>query len=133
MSAPDRPFVALAAIAAVEGLAMVAYGVYDAVQSLRLGATGPSDVSNVPALTIQTALWVIFGAGLLWIAVGWWRQRRWARGPFVLTQLIAGFVGFELAGSAGQVEHWAGIVACVLAALGLVLVFSPPVIRFYAE
>jgi len=133
VNAPDRPFIALAAIAAFEGAAMLAYGTYDAIQALRLGATGPADVSNGPALAIQTALWVAFGLGMLWIARGWWQQRRWARAPFVLAQLIAGFVGFDLAGAAGSVEHWAGVAICLLAAIGLVLVFSPPVIRVYSE
>jgi hypothetical protein len=112
---------------------MLVYGVYDAIEALRVGATGPADVSNGPALAIQTALWVIFGLGMLWIARGWWTRSRWARGPFVLAQLIAGFVGFDLAGSAGAVEHWAGIAVCLLAVLGLVVTFSPPMIRFYAE
>ena len=129
MTSPIRPIVAIAAIAAIEGLACVGYGVYEAAQAVRFGATGPESVSNVPAIVLQVALFLVFGAGLLLIARGWWRLAAWARAPFVLAQLIVGLIGYELAQSASAGIHWAGIAMALVAVLGLVLVFTPAVSR----
>lgn len=108
---------------------MLAYGVFDLVESLRVGVTGPGDVSNVPAVVLQIVIFAVFGAGLALIAKGWWTVQRWARAPFLLAQLLGVFIGYELAQSAGSVEHYAGIALCLLAALGIVLVFTPSVLR----
>jgi Na+-driven multidrug efflux pump len=129
VTVPDRSFAALSAIAFVEGLALVCYGLFDMVEAIRIGVTGPTDVSNTPALVLQIVLFLVFGAGLLWVARGWWRGRRWARAPFLLAQLIALVVGIPLAQSAGSIERWVGIALTLAAAVGLVLVFTPGVIR----
>jgi uncharacterized membrane protein len=107
------------------------YGLFDLAESVRLGVTGPDDVSNVPAIVLQIVLFALFGAGLLWIGKGWWAAQRWARAPFLLAQLIGVFIGYELAQSAGPVERFAGIGLCLLAALGIVLAFTPAVIRTF--
>ena len=127
--APDRVLVVLAVIALVEGLALLGYSVYDTVEAIRIGATGPADVSNGPAIAIQILIFVIFGAGLVAVAYGWWTARRWARGPFVLAQLFALVVGWPLAGAAGQVEHWAGVALVVMAVVGVVVAMTPGVSR----
>jgi hypothetical protein len=129
VSPPGRPFVALAAIAFVEGVALIGYGLFDLVESLRVGVTGPADVSNVPAVILQIVIFTAFGAGLVLIARGWWTVRGWARAPFLLAQLIGVFVGYELGQSAGAIERYVGIGLCLLGALGIVLVFTPPVMR----
>ncbi len=133
MSLPPRPLVALAAIALVEGLALIGYGLFDLVEAVRLGATGPQDVSNGPAIVLLIVITLLFGAGLLLVARGWWRARRWARAPFLLAQIIGVLIGYELAQSAGPVERSAGIVVALLAILGIVLVFTPVVTRALEE
>lgn len=133
MKAPDRVLVVLAGIAALEGLALVGYAIFDIVEAFRVGITGPAEVSNPPALILLIVINALFGAGLLLIASGWWRAQRWARSPFLLAQIIIGLVGFEVAQSEGSVERTVGIVAVILAALGLVLSFAPTVSRAIAE
>ncbi len=109
------------------------YGIFDAVEAVRVGATGPADVSNGPAIALQIVIFLIFGAGLLWVARGWWGSRRWARAPFLLTQLIALVVGVPLAQAQGGTERVAGIVISLLALVGIALVFTPAVTRALTE
>ena len=128
MLTPPRPFVALAGIALIEGVALLGYGLFDAIEAIRVGATGPEDVSNGPAIALQIVLFAIFGAGLVWIARGWWSARRWARAPFLLAQLLALLVGYDISQGAGA-ERFAGVALAIVAALGIVLVFTPAVMR----
>ena len=121
MPAPIRPLVALAAIAAVEGLFMLGYAVVDVVEAVRTGTSGPADVSNVPAVLVSIVLFVLIGAGLLTVAVGWWRAQRCARAQFILAQIFAVVIGGQLATASGAVERTAGIVVALLALVGLVL------------
>jgi hypothetical protein len=129
VTVPDRSFAALAVIALVEGAALVCYGLFDLVEALRVGVTGPADVSNLPALVLQIIIFLLFGLGLLWVSWGWWQVRRWARAPFLLAQLIALVVGIPLAQADGGVERWVGIVLSLMAVVGLVVVFTPAVTR----
>ncbi len=133
MSRPAAPLTALAAIALLEGLALVAYGIFDAVEAVRVGATGPADVSNGPAIALQIFIFLVFGAGLLWVARGWWGSRRWARAPFLLTQLIALVVGVPLAQAQGGTERVVGIALSLVALVGIALVFTPVVTRALTE
>lgn len=129
MTGPARPFVALTAIALVEGAALLGYGLYDLVQAVRVGVTGPADVSNVPALVIQIAIFLLFGLALLWVAQGWWRVRRRARAPFLLAQFFALVVGIPLAQASGSVERVVGIALCLMAGIGIALTFTPAVMH----
>ncbi len=129
MSAPNPPVAALAVISAVEGVGLLGYAVYDVVEALRVGVSGPEEVSNVPAVVLLIAIQAIFGAGLLWIAYGWWRSRRWARSPFLVAQLLGGLVGYELAQSTGGVERITGISVIAIAVVGIVLAFLPATSR----
>lgn len=129
MTAPAGPIVAIAAIAAVEGVGLIGYAGYDLVETVRLGVGGPTDVSNVPAVTLLIVIQVLFGAGLLWVARGWWLGRRWARSPFLVAQILAVLVGYELAQSDGAAEKSVGIAAAVLAAAGIALAFTPAASR----
>lgn len=129
MTVPDRPLVALAVICGSQGAVLVGYAVYDLVELVRIGITGPAEVSNPAAMTLLIAITALFGVALVWVATGWWRGRRWARAPFVLAQLIGGFIGFELTGADGAAERFIGIAIVVVALLGLALAFAPAVNR----
>ena len=120
---------ALAGIAALEGLLLLAYAVYYVVEAIRTGITGPAEVSNPAALMGLIAITAAFGAGLVWTAVGWWTARSWARSPFVVAQLVLGLIGYELTQSAEGVLQTTGQVAIVLAVIGVVLAFLPSVRR----
>lgn len=133
MTRPDRSLTALAVIAFVQGAALVFYAVFDVVEAIRVGVTGPADVSNVPAVLLLIVITAVLGLGLLWVGVGWWRGRRWARAPFVLAQLLGGLIGVELAQSEGSVERVVGIAVVLLALVGLVLSFAPAVNRRLAD
>ena len=130
---PPAIFVVLAAIAAIEGLALAGYAAFDAVEAVRVGATGPADVSNGPALVGQIVILAVFGAGLVFIGLGWWRTRRWPRAPFLLAQLIALVIGVPLASAAGGVVRVVGIAMVVAALAGIVLVFSPTVTKSFTD
>lgn len=119
----------VAIIAAVEGLVLVGYAVYVAINGIREGTTGPAEVSNVPALISLVVILAALGVGMLFIARGWWRAQRWARAPFVLAQLIVGLVGWEASQSTDSGEHAVGLVAVGVAAIGIVLAFLPSVGR----
>ena len=126
---PPRLLAVLAAISLLEGLALTVYSVYDLVEAIRIGATGPAEVSNGPAIILQIVIFAIFGVGLLVVAWGWWGARRWARGPFILAQVFALVVGIPLAGAAGSVERTVGIVLSAIAIIGIVASLTPAVTR----
>lgn len=129
MRAPGRPFAVLAGIAAIEGLALVGYAGFDLVSVVRYGIQGPSAVSNPPAVTLQILIFALFGAGLLLVASGWWRVRRWARAPFLLVQLLALVVGVPLAQAGGSVERVTGVATVAVAVAGGVIALLPAVSR----
>lgn len=133
MQERSRPLLALAAIAALEGIGLVAYAVYEIVQAVRIGATGPADVSSGPVILMEIALFALFGAGMLWVARGWLIPRRWARAPFLLAQIFGLVIGVPLAQATGSVERVAGIALSLIAVLGIVLVFTPAVMRALEE
>lgn len=130
---PDRPFIVLAVIAGIEGTALLAYAVFEAIEGIRIGATGPAEVSSIPALLLQIVILALFGAGLVFVGSGWVKVRRWARAPFLLAQFIALVVGFPLASAVGEAERVAGIALVILAIIGIVLVFTPAVTKSLTE
>jgi hypothetical protein len=133
VTAPDRSLVALALIALIEGAALVAYAIFDVIEAVRVGLTGPEEVSNAPALVLLVVITAVLGLGLGWVARGWWLARSWARAPFILAQIIAALIGYDLAQSTGDVERVVGIAAIALAVVGLVLSFAPGVSRALGE
>lgn len=119
----------LAGLALLEAAALVAYGAYEAVQGVLVGATGPSEVSTVPAIILQVVIFAVMGVGLACVARGWWRRRRWARAPFVLAQLIGLLIGIPIAQTQGAAPRLAGIAVTVLAAAGVLMALMPQVTR----
>lgn len=119
------PVVVLALISWLQGIALLGYGVFDIVEALTVGISGPAPVSNPMGITLQILLFLLFGAGLVAVGRGWWQVRRWARAPFVLAQLIALVVGVPLAQATETSARVPGILLSGIAAAGLVLVFLP--------
>lgn len=130
MSRPVSPWLLiLAGIAGIEGVALVGYAVFDVVQGLRVGLTGPEEVSNLPALLLQIVIFLAFGAAGLAIAVGWWRAKYAARAPFILGQILALVVGFPIAQSMETTQRLVGVGLVVFAVIGIAVSLLPPVTR----
>lgn len=119
----------LAAIAAVQGIALLGYAIFDIVGGLTIGTTGPEEVSNPPALILQIIIFAALGVGMLLVAGGWARRRRWARAPFIVVQFLGLIVGWPLAQAVGLVERSVGIALVILAVLGIFLALTPRVTR----
>ncbi|MFE9770980.1 hypothetical protein ACFYOV_04700 [Streptomyces sp. NPDC005931] len=106
-----------AALAALEGLALVAGGVW----MLVLGITGEPDdrrqaVTGGVTLIVLALLPLIAARGLL-------GRRSWSRGPAVITQVMALPVAYNLL-RADSVAIPAGIVLAVVAITALVLLIN---------
>ncbi|MET9254364.1 hypothetical protein [Streptomyces sp. NPDC003717] len=113
---------AAAALAALEGLALVAGGVWMVVGSL----TGRPD-DRTQALTGGVTLIVLALLPLL-AARGLLARRGWSRGPAVITQVLALPVAYNLL-QADSVAIPAGIVLGVVAVTALVLLVNPATAR----
>ena len=129
MRAPIVPVRVLVVIAVIEGIGLIGCGVFDLIETMRVGVTGPEDVSNGPAVAVLIAIQVVFGAGLLWVARGWWRSAPWARSPFLVAQLLLVLVGYDLAQGTSAAEKAVGFVAIAVAGVGIVVTFLPAVRR----
>ncbi len=123
----------LAALSGLQGAALVLYAAFDVVRALRIGITGPEEVSNAGALVSLIVIIAAFGASLIWVAWGWWGARSWARAPFVVAQLILVFIGFEVSQSSEATLQTVGQVAMVVAVVGVVLVFLPSTRRALSD
>ncbi|GGR30627.1 hypothetical protein GCM10015536_40240 [Streptomyces griseomycini] len=111
-----------AALAALEGIALVAGGVW----MLVLGVTGEPDdrqqaVTGGVTLIALALLPLIAARGLL-------GRRSWSRGPAVITQIMALPVAYTLL-KADSVAIPAGIVLAVVAVTALVLLLNPETTR----
>ena len=126
---PRPSVLVLVAISVVEGAFFLGYAVYDLVGAARFGLTGPEEVSNAPALTLQVLMFVLFGAGILAAARGWWEMKRWARAPFVLAQLLVLVVAVPLLSAEGAVERSIAYLGVAMAVVGLIVTFLPSTTR----
>ena len=133
MPRPILSFAAIAAIAAIEGIGLIAYAIFDIIEAVRVGITGPADVSNPAALVLLIVIYLVFGAGLLFVARAWWLMRTWQRGAFILTQVIALLVFFDLTRSDETLPRIVGFAILALAVAGIILVFTPKVLKVFAE
>lgn len=112
-------------IAAIEGIALAIYATYIVIQVVRLGITGPAEVSNPVAVGLEIAIFALFGAAMIAGAVGLWRARGWGRSLLVVGQILALVVGVPLAGAEGGIERNVGIAVVAAAIIGLVAAFWP--------
>jgi hypothetical protein len=107
-----------AALAALEGLALVVGGVWMLVEGL---AGDPDDrqtaVTGGITLVVLALLPLLAARGLL-------AQRSWSRGPAVITQILALPVAYNLL-QADSVAIPAGIALAVVAVTALVLLVNP--------
>ncbi|PWI15643.1 hypothetical protein DI272_16800 [Streptomyces sp. Act143] len=107
-----------AALAALEGLALVVGGVWMLVEGL---AGDPDDrqtaVTGGITLVVLALLPLLAARGLL-------AQRSWSRGPAVITQILALPVAYNLL-QADSVAIPAGIALAVVAVAALVLLVNP--------
>ena len=124
-SARSWPRWVLAAIAVIEGVVLIGYGVADAVVAMTAGVDGPREVASPVGVAMQVIVLVGLGAALLLVANGWRVGRRWVRSPFVLAQLILGFILVSLASSGETATRVIGIAGAGLAAIGFVLALAP--------
>ena len=122
---PALSLVVGAVVAAVEGIALVVYAVYITVQVARLGISGPAEVSNPVAVTLEITIFGLLGVAMVLAARGMWRARRWARSMLIVGQFLALVVGLPLVTAEGGVERGAGIALVTLAAAGVVSAFWP--------
>lgn len=109
---------AAAAVAGAEGLALVAGGLWLLVKTL---TDAPDDLTSA---AMGGATLIALGLIPLAAARGLWLRRSWARGPAVITQILALPVAWQLL-QADSVMIPAGIALAVLAVTGLVLLVSP--------
>ncbi|GAA0917720.1 hypothetical protein [Streptomyces thermoalcalitolerans] len=107
-----------AALSALEGLALLAGGIW----MLVLGITGGggdrrSGVTGGITLLLLALLPLLAARGLL-------LRRGWSRGPAVITQILALPVAYSLL-QADSMAVWAGIALAVMAVTSLVLLVNP--------
>ena len=119
-SPPTRPaaLVVLVILVAAQGLGLVGLAVFFAVE---LWVATESSASRAVVAALLTLLG---GVGLLLVARGLARERRWARAPALVTQLLVLPVAWGLI----QGDRWyvgAPLIAWALAVLGLL--FTPAV------
>ena len=114
-----------AAVAAIEGVALLVYAVYIVVQVARLGITGPAEVSSPVAVTLEITIFGLLGAAMVLAARGLWRSRRWARSLLLVGQFLALVVGVPLAQADEALPRGAGFALVALAVAGIVAAFWP--------
>lgn len=115
----NRPatLTAAAALEALEGVALVAAGVFVGVETV----VAPTySLANAIALAVCA---VAVGVGLLAVARGLYQVRRWGRTPAALTQIF----GFVIAVYLLQAHQYAyGVPMVVVTVVTAALLFSPP-------
>lgn len=123
-----RPVTSLivgAAVAAIEGVALLVYAIYIAVQVARLGITGPAEVSSPVAVTLEITIFGLLGVAMVLAARGLWRSRRWARSMLLVGQFLALVVGVPLAQADEALPRTAGFSLVALAVAGIAAAFWP--------
>ncbi|GGY68727.1 hypothetical protein GCM10010326_73840 [Streptomyces xanthochromogenes] len=120
-SAEPRPgrLTAAAALSALEGLALVAGGLF----MLVMGLTGKPDKPTQAEMGGLTL--VVLGLIPLIAARGLLRRRSWSRGPAMITQIMALPVAWMFLNSDGAPWIPAGIALAAVAITGLVLLVNP--------
>jgi hypothetical protein len=115
---------AAAAIEALEGVVLLAVGVYVGVEAV---AGSPDDLASAVVLALSA---VATGAGIVAVGRGLWKARRWGRAPALLTQIFAVIAAVSMIQSRRQVL---GAVLIALAVAGAATLLSPPSTRALDE
>ncbi|MEU3739065.1 hypothetical protein AB0E78_18515 [Streptomyces sp. NPDC032198] len=109
---------AAAALAALEGVALIAAGVYMLVMGLAGDPDNPEQATTGGITLIVLALLPLLAArGLL-------RRRSWSRGPAIITQIMALPVAWQLL-QADSMAIPGGIALAAVAVTALVLLVNP--------
>jgi hypothetical protein len=111
---------AAAAIEALEGIAVLAVGLYVGIEAL-LGS--PNDLASALVLALMA---IAAGAGIVAVGRGLWQARRWGRAPALLTQIFAVIAGISMIQSSRQAV---GGILIALAVAGAATLLSPPTTR----
>ncbi|MEW1545202.1 hypothetical protein [Streptomyces tsukubensis] len=114
---PNR-LTAAAAVSGVEGVVLAGYGVYLLVMGL-LGSPESPTQAEMGGLTL-----IALGALPLIAARGLLMRKSWARGPALITHLMALIPAWTLLRAESQALIPVGIAVAVVAVAGLVLVVS---------
>ncbi|WP_434596330.1 hypothetical protein [Streptomyces sp. A5-4] len=124
-AADPRParLTAAAALAALEGLALLVGGAYMLVMGL-LGSPDKPEQAEMGGVTLiaLAVLPLLAARGLL-------KCRAWSRGPALITQLMALPVAWTLLRSEGSLLIPAGIALAAVAVTALVLLINPRTTR----
>ncbi|MFI0814482.1 hypothetical protein ACH4TX_07875 [Streptomyces sp. NPDC021098] len=114
---PARLTVA-AALAAVEGLVLVGFGVYVLIMGLAGNPESPEQAETLGITVLALALLPLLAARGLWL------RRRWSRGPAMITQLMALPVAWTLVQNGGALII-AGVLTAIAAVAVLGLLINP--------
>ena len=123
-----RPYLLLALIAALEGIALLVNGAIAVVKAATDSSYGTQG-SGSSAIIIEVFIFAVLGIGLLLVAKGWFTMKRWARSPFILAQLIGLFGGGSMVLDSSASSKVPGLLLAVPAIIGLAVVFSPAMVR----
>jgi predicted alternative tryptophan synthase beta-subunit len=115
---------AAAAVEALEGIALVAVGLYVGVEAV---AGSPNDLTSAVVLALMA---IAAGVGIVAVGRGLWQTRRWGRAPALLTQIFAVIAAISMIQSRRQAI---GAVLIVLAVAGAAALLSPPSTRALDE
>jgi hypothetical protein len=117
---PGRPraLTAAAGLEAAEGVAALAFGLFVGWETL---FGDPQDVGSAIGVTLMAFL---AGAGMLAVARGLLRARRWGRAPAMVTQLFGLFIAWNLIQSD---QYGYGVPLAGGAVIAVVLLLSRPI------
>lgn len=113
-----RRITAAAAITALEGIVVAAFGIASLVM---LGTRQPDDMTQAATMGVTV---LVLSLLPLASARGLWRRRRWSRGPSMIVQLIGLPVSWQLVHNSGL---WlaSGIALAVAAVAALACLVNP--------
>jgi hypothetical protein len=115
---------AAAAVEALEGIALVAVGLYVGVEAV---AGSPNDLTSAVVLALMA---IAAGVGIVAVGRGLWQTRRWGRAPALLTQIFAVIAAISMIQSRRLAV---GVVLIALAVAGAATLLSPPSTRALDE
>jgi Mn2+/Fe2+ NRAMP family transporter len=117
-STPPAPLLVAAAVVGLEGLGTVVFGTLEALHTTS---------ARVVMGTTTSLFFVAFGAALVACAWGLTRVATWARGPVLISQLIA--LGLAWNFRAGDDTWWISVMLAVPAVVALVAMLHPATIK----